>query len=256
MNLTPPCSYQGAKQRVVKEIVDVIFDRNPIYNDTKFYDLCCGTGSFTLELINRGVNPNNIVMLDVSSWGKFWNSIGRGEFDLEKWNYYLNQIPQDKNEIQGFLKNLSLNNPELDEEYIYILLQAGSFGSKQIWKDGGKWNNTSFRNYWQPTETSNRKSPVNPMQPMPNTINERMKNIIENCIIYLDPPYKNTTGYGFKFDWEEFISELFNDTLAPIYVSECAKYSDDAFLLNFKGEKGGISGDRKNKHEEWLNEFR
>ena len=279
--ILPPCTYQGAKQRVASEIVDIIFERNPIYNDTKFYDLCCGTGSISLELISRGINPNNIIMLDKSTWGLFWNKIGRGEYDLEKFNKHINSIPKDVGKIQSYLKELSNQDPEIDEEYVYILLQAGSFGGKHIWKDNGKWNNTSFRNYWHPTATSKRRSHVNPMMPMPETIKERMNAIVEkckgltclqidiyefleyirfrnteNCIFYIDPPYKNTTNYGFTFDWEDFISLLFDETLAPIYVSEYEKFSEDAFLLDFKGVKGGISGNRKGKGTEWLNEYK
>jgi len=279
--ILPPCTYQGAKQRVATEIVDLIFQTSPINNDTKFYDLCCGTGTVTLELISRGVKPENIVMLDKSSWGLFWHKIGRGEYDMNKFNKYIDDIPKDKSKIQAHLKALSEESPDIDEEYKYILLQAGAFGGKQIWKENGKWNNTSFRSYWQPTETSSRRSPVNPMMPMPDTIKERV-NILtdkcigltclhldiyefleyirfrntENCIFYLDPPYKNTTKYGFGFDWEEFMSLLFNETLAPIYVSECKQYSDEAYQLNFLGAKGGISGERKSKNEEWLNVFR
>ncbi|HZJ98792.1 MAG TPA: hypothetical protein VFC79_02230, partial [Tissierellaceae bacterium] len=77
-----------------------------------------------------------------------------------------------------------------------------------------------------------------------------------NSIFYLDPPYKNTTQYGFTFDWEEWIGDLFSETFAPIYVSEKEKCHDEAHQLNFKGAKGGISGDRKKKNEEWLNVYR
>lgn len=279
--LLPPCTYQGAKQRVAKEIVDIIFKRNWIDNRTKFYDLCCGTGSISLELISRGINPKNIIMLDKSSWGLFWDKIGNCEYDLNIFNKYMDNVPEDKNKIQSYLKKLSLDNPNIDEEYKYILLQAGAFGGKQIWKENDKWNNTSFRSYWQPTETSKRRSPVNPMQPMPNTIKNRLDILVdkckgltclnydiwefleyirlrntENCIFYIDPPYKDTTSYGFTFDWQDFISNLFDETLSPIYVSECKKYSDDAFRLNFNGAKGGISGNKKSKNEEWLNEFK
>lgn len=266
---------------MASEIVDIIFDENFIYENTKFYDLCCGTGTISLELISRGIKPENIIMLDKSSWGLFWNKVGSGEYDIDKFNQYIDNIPKDRSQIQSFLKELSKRNPDKDEEYRYILLQAGAFGGKQIWKEDGEWNNTSFRSYWQPTETSKRRSPVNPMMPMPDTIKERMEIIVdkckgltclhmdiwdfleyirfrntEDCIFYLDPPYKNTTKYGFSFDWEEWVGCLFNETLAPIYVSECKQYSDEAYQLAFKGAKGGISGERKGKNEEWLNVFR
>ena len=34
--LTPPCSYQGGKQRLAKQIIDIIFERNKINENTKF----------------------------------------------------------------------------------------------------------------------------------------------------------------------------------------------------------------------------
>ena len=40
-----------------------------------------------------------------------------------------------------------------------------------------------------------------------------MLDIIENDksdkVIYIDPPYINTTGYGFNFDCSDFLSRLF-----------------------------------------------
>lgn len=195
----------------------------------------------------------------------------------------MSRVPEEKDKIQNFLKDLSKEKIGCYEVYDFLLLQAGSFGSKQISKNGELWNNSTFRNYWQPTETSSRRSPVNPMMPMPETIDNRVKNIVnkckgltclnydiylfleyirfrntENSIIYIDPPYKNTSGYQDCFDWEDFLSELFYDTLAPIYVSEGDKFADDdsCFLLNFNGAKGGMSGVRKKEHLEYLNEFK
>jgi site-specific DNA-adenine methylase len=277
--LVSPCTYQGAKQRVCKEIVDIIFSQNLINNNTQFYDLCCGSGSVTIELLNRGIKLTNITMLDKSSWGKFWKSIGDGSFKFETFLQYADKVPRDKNLIQQFMKDLSTQNANIDEEYKYILLQASSFGGKQIWNENGIWKNTSFRDYWQPTATSSRRSPVNPMQPMIEPLIERVKDIVENCkgltcihgdifniipllknkdncIIYIDPPYSNTTKYGFNFSLKEFLDELFFITPCPIYVSEKEKISAESFQLKFEGSKGGISGVKQGKNEEWLNVFR
>lgn len=276
--ILPPCSYQGGKQRVSKEIIDYIFETSMIYNDTIFFDLCSGSGVITLELINRGINPRNITMLDASSWGTFWESIGQGTFSYEKFLLYADAVPRDKSKIQEHIKTLSKENADVDECYKYILLQASSFGGKQIWNENGEWKNTSFRDYWQPTATSKRRSPVNPMHPMIDVLCERVRIISEkcvgvkcihddiwnmleiipkeNCIIYIDPPYSNTTKYGFDFNLNDFLSELFDKTLSPIFVSEKEKISDEAVRLNFNGAKGGISGNKKCKNEEWLNVFR
>ena len=280
MNLVSPCSYQGGKQRVAKEIVDYILNTTVFSKDTKFYDLCCGSGAVTVELLNRGVPPENIIMCDKSSWGVFWKSIGEGIFDLNKFYKYSKAVPRDKSLIQAHIKELSKTNADVDEEYKYILLQASSFGGKQICKKDGKWQSPSFRNFWQPTETSNRRSVVNPMMPMIDELEKRVKILADNCkgltchhkdiyemldiikndksdkVIYIDPPYTNTSGYAFSFDYSDFLSKLFDVTVAHIYVSEKEKISDEAIQLNFSGAKGGINGNRKNKNEEWLNVYR
>ena len=279
IKLVPPCSYQGGKQRLAKKIVDIIFEQNEINEDTKFYDLCCGSGAITLELINRGIHPSNITMVDRGVYGTFWNSVANDEFDMNIFKQEIDKLPS-VDKIQSYLQrlsNLSVNKDLL--EYHYLLLQSGSFGSKQIWVENDKWKNNSFRSYWTPTETSNRRSPVNPMMPMPNTLFDRVKNIVDymagsinainldiskiewhfdkNSIVYIDPPYKNTTGYGFNFDYEEFI--INNWAYVNIYVSEGYKMDnvEDAILLSKGRAKGSISGDIKKKPtEEWLNIFK
>ena len=279
IKLVPPCSYQGGKQRLAKKIVDIIFEQNEINEDTKFYDLCCGSGAITLELINSGIHPSNITMVDSGLYGTFWNSVANDEFDMNIFKQEIDKLPS-VDKIQSYLQrlsNLSVNKDLL--EYHYLLLQSGSFGSKQIWVENDKWKNNSFRSYWTPTETSNRRSPVNPMMPMPNTLFDRVKNIVDymagsinainldiskiewhfdkNSIVYIDPPYKNTTGYGFNFDYEEFI--INNWAYVNIYVSEGYKMDnvEDAILLSKGRAKGSISGDIKKKPtEEWLNIFK
>ena len=279
IKLVPPCSYQGGKQRLAKKIVDIIFEQNEINEDTKFYDLCCGSGAITLELINRGIHPSNITMVDSGVYGTFWNSVANDEFDMNIFKQEIDKLPS-VDKIQSYLQrlsNLSVNKDLL--EYHYLLLQSGSFGSKQIWVENDKWKNNSFRSYWTPTETSNRRSPVNPMMPMPNTLFDRVKNIVDymagsinainldiskiewhfdkNSIVYIDPPYKNTTRYGFNFDYEEFI--INNWAYVNIYVSEGYKMDnvEDAILLSKGRAKGSISGDIKKKPtEEWLNIFK
>lgn len=277
--LVPPCSYQGGKQRLAKQIVDIMFEQNEINEETKFYDLCCGSGAIALELINRKIHPNNITMVDKGTYGSFWNSIANNEFNLDDFRCEIDKLPV-LNKIQSYLQELS-NNPVNKNklEYHYLLLQSGSFGSKQIWIENNKWKNNSFRSYWLPTETSSRRSPVNPMMPMPNTLYDRVKDIVKylggsinainsdiskiewhfdkNSIVYIDPPYKNTTGYGSNFDYEKFIKN--NRAYVNMYVSEGYKMDnvDDAILLSRGRTKGNISGDVKKKPiEEWLNIYK
>ena len=277
--LIPPCSYQGGKQRLAKQIVDIIFSQNEINKDTKFYDLCCGSGSITLELINRGVHPNNIIMADIGVYGYFYSKVANNEFDLNIFKEELNKLPS-LDKIQKYLQELSNKDVDIDKiEYHYLLLQSGSFGSKQIWIEKNKWKNNSFRSYWLPTETSNRKSPVNPMMPMPSTLYTRVKDIVdclsgainvinsdiqkiewnfdENSIVYIDPPYKGTTGYVSDFDYEYFIMK--NCKYVSTYISEgySINSSTHSILLSNGRAKGNISGDTKKAPvEEWLNIYR
>lgn len=278
--LVSPCSYQGAKQRVAKEIIDIIFKNENVTENTVFYDLCCGSGAITVELLNNGIKPSQIVMCDKSVWGTFWKVIGDGTFDIEKFYKYSKQVPRDRGKVQEHIKELSKTDATVDCAYKYILLQASSFGGKQIWVEGKEWKNTSFRSYWQPTETSNRRSPVNPMQPTIDELENRVDRLVKECkgikcynidiydileiikqdnrdlIIYMDPPYEKTTGYGFTFDYKDFLQELRKVTTAPIYVSEKEAISKEAVQLKFSGAKGGISGNKKCKNEEWLNIFK
>ena len=280
-----PCSYQGGKQRLAKQIVDIFYKENNINDDTKFFDLCCGSGAISLELINRGFNPNNITMIDNGCFGQFWQDIANGEFDLDIFKREIEKLPNLEN-IQSYLKKLS--DLPVDEDkmvYHYLLLQAGAFGSKQIWIENNKWKNNTFRSYWLPTKTSNRRSPVNPMMPMPNTLYNRVESIVEqlsgsiiasresvfdavyrideernkgnkNIIIYIDPPYANTTGYKETFDIYSLEGQIWSTS--PIYISEGYKMqgASESYLLSVGRTKGNISGEAKKKPtEEWLNRF-
>ena len=272
--LTIPCSYQGGKQRIANKIIEVIKQNTNINENTLFYDLCCGSGSVSIELVNQGFNTDNIIMVDASPWGLFWKQIGDGTFSMDIFKEYINNIPKDISKIQSYIKQLYKNPTSINLVYEFLLLQCASFGSKGIWWEENKWCTSSFRNYWLPTETSNRRSPVNPMMPMPNTLYNRVQglsigmkgingyyddcnkiHIKENSIIYIDPPYLNTSGYGFEFDYMNFIDKYKNNNI--IILSEGMQLSDNAFNLTDRRNKGGISGERKKKaNEEWLNIFK
>lgn len=275
--LRVPCAYQGGKQRVAAQIVDVLLEEAPGANP-RFYDLCCGSGAVSIELVNRGVDPSRIVMLDISSWGTFWSAIGAGTFDLEVFDRYLTNLPSDKRDFKKYLSALSSFPVGEHEAELYPVLQACSFGGKQIWRDGHRWANACFRNYWEPTENSVRRSPANPMQPSPTELRRRIELLVQgmkgvvclkrdirdivsqvshnNSIVYIDPPYEGTTGYAYRFEVASFIDALQSKNDAPIFVSEGAPLNQDAVLLKVSGAKGGISGARKGRHEEWLSLFK
>lgn len=270
--LIPPCTYQGGKQRYAKQIVDIIFEENEINAETKFYDLCCGSGSITLELISRGVNPKNITMIDKSMWGMFYKQVGDGTFDTDVLKECLNRIPSEKFLVQDYMKSLAERETDDNDVYIYLLLQASSFGGKQVDMINGKWKHHGFRSYWQPTETSVRKSPVNPMQPTQDELLKRVCRIVEECkgvnavhddilnvkiehnentIIYIDPPYMNTTSYNHDID----IVKLCESLRIRTYISESVAISERNYDLQLVGAKGGITAKKNSRTKEVLNVF-
>jgi site-specific DNA-adenine methylase len=274
--LRVPCTYQGGKQRVAAQIVDRLLDAAPGPN-SRFYDLCCGSAAISIELVNRGVAPSRIWMLDISSWGCFWSAIGSGAFRMDVFDRFLADLPSDKREIKAYMSALS-ERPLIEHEAeLYPLLQACSFGGKQISRNGARWANACFRDYWEPTATSIRRSPANPMQPSQTELRRRidalannMKGVTcinkdittilnaplpNNAVAYVDPPYQSTTGYAFRFDLLSFIRRFRNMNQAPLFVSEAAPLNDSAEMLTFGGANGGISGVRQLKHQEWLSRF-
>jgi site-specific DNA-adenine methylase len=268
-----PCAYQGGKQRLAQKIVEIIKKENKINDSTIVYDLCCGSGAISIEFVNQGFNPKNIIMVDLSPWGLFWKMIGDGSFNLNLFEEYINEIPKDITQIKSFAQKIQ-NEPAINDiVYKFLILQACAFGSTATWIENNQWKKAGgLRDYWLPTENSNRKSPVNPMMPMPKTLFERVNalhqkmngvkgfyinidsiQIKENAIIYIDPPYKGTHHYGYSFDYDNFINKTNKN---KIYLSEGIKISDNAILLSENKYKGGINGKRKEKiNDEWLNIF-
>ena len=274
--MSVPCSYQGGKQRIAAQVVDHLLEAAPGPN-SRFYDLCCGSGAVSIELVNRGVDPSRIWMLDISSWGSFWSAIGSGTFNMDVFEHFLSELPSDKRDFKAHMLALSALPVGEDEAELYPLLQACSFGGKQIWRNGEHWANACFRNYWEPTATSVRRSPANPMQPGPTELRRRIGALVNgmrgvtclnidimttlnaplpsDAVVYIDPPYKSTTRYAFSFDLTSLINRFREINQAPLFISEGVPLNDNSLMLTFGGAKGGISGARKGKHQEWLSRF-
>ncbi len=275
--LRVPCAYQGGKQRVAPQIVEELIEAGSA--KSLFYDFCCGSGAISTELVNRGIDPSRIVMLDISSWAVFWRAIGAGTFDIQVFDNFLLEIPSDKRRVKSYMLDLAAQPVGSHEAELYPILQSASFGGKQIWREesGSKWVNAFFRDYWEPTPTSVRRSPANPMQPSPDELRRRVimlakqmkgltcekANILttldweipDDSVVYIDPPYNNTTGYAFEFDIDNFIERFTNIHKTKLFVSEGKQLSENATRLVFGGAKGGINGSRIGKHQEWINRF-
>jgi hypothetical protein len=196
---------------------------------------------------------------------------------MDAFDLFLSDLPSDKRDLKAHMSALSALPVGDHEVELYPVLQACSFGGKQIWRNGDRWANACFRDYWEPTATSIRRSPANPMQPSPTELRRRVDALVSgmrgvtclntdimtilsdplpsNAVVYVDPPYQSTTGYGFGFDVTSFINHFREVNQAPLFVSEGNQLSNNTLMLTFGGAKGGISGIRKGKHEEWLSRF-
>ena len=129
----------------------------------------------------------------------------------------------------------------------------------------------------EPTATSVRRSHANPMQPSPAELRRRINSLVNemkgvtclnmdimtilnkpltnNAVVYVDPPYKSTTGYAFNFDITSFINLFLEVNKSPLFISEGSPLNSESLMLTFEGAKGGISGLKKGKHQEWFSRF-
>lgn len=280
MTLTAPVTYQGGKSRLAQNILECMKGhKEPNFSsNTPFYELCCGSGAVSLALVESGHSPSLITMVDQGPWGWFWKSIGEGSFHLEIFKNLCDAVPRDPKEIKSCIEHLYRSPVGHSGIYTFLLLQAAAIGGKSIDIENNKWvRGSGFRDYWLPTETSSRRSPVNPMMPMPNTIIERVTEIVRRMrgvtgicgdamhifikrnetpsIVYIDPQYEGTTGYSYKIDAVAVAKRIANEG-DICWVSEGKPLSDKAIKLSDGRAKGGITGERKKAaNEEWLSYF-
>lgn len=114
--ILPPTAYQGGKQRLAETILDLIKPRL----DSQFYDLCCGSGAISLELVSQGHDPAKITMLDKGPWGIFWQTIGDGSFNVGKFEQVCSDLPQDRSKIKQYIENLSKQPAHIDGNCGYV----------------------------------------------------------------------------------------------------------------------------------------
>ena len=211
--MLPPVTYQGGKGRLAAAIVDAM--RVPA--DATFVDICCGSGAVTLALLDSGHDPGRIVMIDQGPWGMFWRAIGEGSFDLAAFRAHIRRLPTDPRHIKAYIATLHSTPVGPDAAQVFLLLQACAIGGKAISITDGAWRRgAGFRDYWLPTAVSSRRSPVNPMMPMPATILDRVETIARRArgligicgdaslyrppmgaVGYIDPPYRGTSLWPF-----------------------------------------------------------
>ena len=119
------------------------------------------------------------------------------------------------------------------------------------------------------------------MMPMPQTLLAQVKNVVEvmspikalccdvenfnwdyyestrtkdNVVIFIDPPYKGTTGYGFNLDYEEWYNNLNLPDNYSLWITDYKTHGFENYSL-LKTSKGGISGKTSKTREEILSKI-
>lgn len=314
--LLPPTAYQGAKQRLAPDIVDLIDPRA----DEPFADLCCGSGAVTLEAIAYGVPPELCTMVDAGPWGLFWQSIAEGTFDLAKLKDVLAEVrPEDDGgpaRLKELAKTASTDSPE-----VFVVLQACAFGGKAVTVREGSFAHAGFRTRWVPKGNrkpypaccplpaelerrvvalgdalsgkvavaktwhvpgfrarwvppvggSNWRHPVSSpaegevvgrVERHAHTLGGRLRAIHgdaaayrpEGGVVYVDPPYLGTTGYGSTaFDAEVYARRCG----VTCYVSEARPMpgASAVYSLERGRRAGGLSGGHAQPLSEYLSRY-
>jgi hypothetical protein len=290
-----PVSYQGGKSRIADAIADLILrERAQAFRlddpPSDVFDLCCGSGAVSIALVKKGLLPELITMVDAGPWGLFWREVGCGTFDLDFFKDIAASVPKNPKLICDYMEATCARRVQEDRlVYDFLCLQAASFGSKPItirthdkatgMQTAPMWEHSGFRDFWEPTKTSKRRSHVNPMMPMPDTIVERMAEIVvhmrgvKGCqddakyvtttpkaTVYCDPPYSggSMAGYGcYFFDPVARVKAL-TATGRTVLVSEqkALRGGTTSVKIADPRMKGGISGKRQASHPEWVTIFR
>ena len=113
--LKPMFAYQGGKTKIADKIVSEILKTHG--DSITFVDVCCGGGSVSIEIINRGLHPENVNMFDVGAIGVFWQQVSEGSFDLDYFEYIINKIPKDLDQVKPMKLVLSEVEVSISGDY-------------------------------------------------------------------------------------------------------------------------------------------
>lgn len=264
-NIRPPFQYQGGKYRFAPLIVPHLLGTHA----DVYFDVFAGSGAITLEMIKQGVDPAKIVMVEGSIFGRFWRQMAEGTFDLKAFNKEGCAIPSCKKAGLAYIKErLSYCTTLAEAIPLLPFVQAASFGGKQANFVDGKGFKVDLYPYRE-NRVSFAPNPPVVMQRVnelfsffrvnggpfvvagrvtPASLAQAFMSITEKACVYMDPPYKGTSGYALGFSWEDFVAQPCNH---PVFVSE---YQRAGYTLDIATvTQGGISGGVERK--EVLNYF-
>lgn len=257
--------YVGSKRKISKKIVELI--KQNYGTDKTVYDLFGGGGAVTLECMINGIDVvyNDINDLPMRAIKK----IASEDFE------FLKTLLTPRDEF------MELRNKENIDEIEYLRLVVNSFGYNQtqylyamehseiknkIAKDYIERFNTA-KGYRVWNKSRNDYTRIRQLERLADLerLQQKLKHIdlnnlkifdedyayfsdVENSIIYLDPPYKNTVSRAYKnIDYERFTewAKMMSEKNIVI-VSEYTQPSDDfECIFEFKNAYSSMQGGQK-----------
>jgi DNA adenine methylase len=187
--------YLGGKARIASKIVNEI--HKVLSTDQPFYDVFCGAGNIVSKVQGADRHANDIGpvvhLLDAVSNG--WEPPTVVTYE----EYYE-------------AKKLPATDP------MYAFVGYGcSFGGK-LWRGYAR-SNKEARNYAKAATNSLKKAAPGLKGVKFTNLSYLDLEIPDNAVIYCDPPYAGTTGYGFEFSQDQFYDWVANQR-CTVFVSE------------------------------------
>ena len=178
--------YQGGKSRIAKQIASVITNACSRESNLTFVSLFCGTCSIESKVAGfsrKILNDKHEYLIALLNGVK--NGYELPEFvSLEEYQYLRTHQNEDK-VLSGFVGF------------------GCSFGAK--WFGGYARSKTTNRNYASEAKRSLLKDMATLMDAEFTCKDYREVELPDGCVVYADPPYNGTTGYGNeKFDSDVF----------------------------------------------------
>lgn len=224
--------YQGGKHRTGAKIVEHIMEHTPEDNSGVFYDLFCGSCAVIKHIPDQ--------------YTKIANDIDRDLIWLFQWvqndiipHYTKEEITKDQ-----YYKIKSLKECHPMKAYVGIF---GSYAGKK-WGGYARGEN---RDYFQ--EATSGLIELRPHIQDVIFMSEQYNKIpiVNNSIVYCDPPYQGTTGYKYGIDYDEFydyLQILRNEKGCHVFLSEYT--APDNFIEIWSNEqKTTLAKDTDNSHK-------
>ena len=245
--------YQGSKKKISRKIVEIV--KENFGTDKKVYDLLGGGGAISCEFLLQGFDiVYNEKNTDV--YETFKHSLNLKTEDLKKYIISREEFFRIRDKKEKTPEdNLKLLVNSFGNKCSSYLYSAENSDFKYNLAVEILENEENWRQYKQ-TETYNNKierlEQIERLQQLEQLERVQLLELhnksykdfshLENIIIYLDPPYENTTGYhGETFEHKEFYNWAYEMSKKNIVLVSSYIISDDRFECIYEFTTNGIS---------------